>query len=197
MIKEIYDRRSIRKYIDKPVSREMIEQILIAGTNAPSAKNRQPWKFVVVNNKKEKDDMLCAMNKGILNEIEGNGILSTSRQHIDGAKYTLEIMKQAPVTVFILNTQGFSLSQVLNEEERVYDLANIQSIGAAIQNMSLAAAELGLGSLWICDVFFAYQALNEWLNTSGEMAAAITFGYPDEQPKARPRKSLADVTEWR
>ena len=43
----IYNRRSIRKYIDEPVPRFIIEQILDAGRVAPSAKNRQPWKYLV------------------------------------------------------------------------------------------------------------------------------------------------------
>lgn len=42
----IYNRRSIRKYIDEPIPRFIIEQILDAGRVAPSAKNRQPWKYL-------------------------------------------------------------------------------------------------------------------------------------------------------
>lgn len=43
----IYDRRSIRKYQDREVSMELIEQIIDAARMAPSAKNRQPWKYIV------------------------------------------------------------------------------------------------------------------------------------------------------
>ena len=154
----ISKRRSIRKYKNQSISHETIEKIIEAGINAPSSKNRQPWRFVVIT-EKEKESMLKAMSKGIQNEINDNGLLPGSRQHIAGANYTVEIMKQAPVTIFILNILGKSPLEKLSPEERFYEMANMQSIGAAIQNMSLTAVELGLGSLWICDVYFAYREL--------------------------------------
>ncbi|MCC0718782.1 MULTISPECIES: nitroreductase family protein [unclassified Clostridioides] len=192
----ISKRRSIRKYKNQSISHETIEKIIEAGINAPSSKNRQPWKFIVVT-EKEKESMLRAMSKGIQNEIDNNGLLPESRQHIAGANYTVEIMKQAPITIFILNKLGKSPLENLSAEERFYEMANIQSIGAAIQNMSLTSVELGLGSLWICDVYFAYHELCEWLDTDNQLVAAISLGYPDEQPSKRPRLKLNDVTEWR
>lgn len=47
MLEEIYSRRSIRKYTSEPISRSIIEKIIDAGRVAPSAKNRQPWKYLV------------------------------------------------------------------------------------------------------------------------------------------------------
>ncbi|KPI50936.1 nitroreductase [Clostridioides difficile] len=192
----ISKRRSIRKYKNQSISHETIEKIIEAGINAPSSKNRQPWHFVVVT-ENEKESMLKAMSKGIQNEIDDNGLLPESRQHIAGANYTVEIMEQAPVTIFILNKLGKSPLEILSAEERFYEMANIQSIGAAIQNMSLMAVELGLGSLWICDVYFAYRELCEWLDTDNQLVAAISLGYPDEEPSMRPRLPLSNVTEWR
>lgn len=196
MIKEIYSRRSIRNYLKKEISKEMINSILNAGMMAPSAKNRQPWKFIIVGGK-EKENMLSAMQRGIEKAKKDQEILSQSRQFITAAQNTLQIMRQAPVIIFILDSQGKSLYQTLTVEEKVYERANLQSIGAAIQNMSLEAVNLGLGSLWICDIFFAYDELNKWLNTNGEMVAALALGYPDENPPARPRKPLSEVLEWR
>jgi nitroreductase len=71
-----------------------------------------------------------------------------------------------------------------------------QSIGAAIQNMLLAAQAMGLGTLWMCDVCSAYQQLEEWLGESGELVAAVALGYADEQPAARPRRPLSEVVRW-
>jgi nitroreductase len=196
MIEEIYTRRSIRKFSKKEVNKEIIIDILNAGIAAPSAKNRQPWKFIVVEGD-EKERMLSALQKGIDKEGKGQGILKQSSQYIKSAEYTLQIMRQAPVVIFILDTQGRSLYQALSVEDKVYERANIQSIGAAIQNMSLEAVRLGIGSLWICDIFFAYDDLNLWLDTNGEMVAALALGYADENPSARPRNSICEVTEWR
>ncbi len=50
----IFSRRSIRKYLPKPVTRDLIENVLKAGMNAPSAGDEQPWHFVIV----DKHDLL-------------------------------------------------------------------------------------------------------------------------------------------
>jgi len=195
MLKAISERRSIRKYKDIPVPQNLIEEILQAGMLAPSSKNRQPWRFVVVSGD-GKTEMLSAMEQGLIREAK-NPMLPDSSQHLSAARHTLDIMRQAPVTIFVVNALGIDLSCSIGTEKRIYEICNAQSIGAAIQNMSLTAVELGLGSLWICDVYFAYRELCEWLNTDSQLVAAISLGYPDEEPSRRPRLQLSDVTEWR
>ena len=73
----------------------------------------------------------------------------------------------------------------------------LQSISAAIQNMCLEATARNIGSLWTCNIFFAYDELKEWLHADGEMVAAIALGYTDKEIKAMPRKPLAEVVEYR
>ena len=197
MIPSILNRRSIRKYKDTPVPREAIREILYAGSLAPSSKNRQPWKFIVVSGEAKKG-MLKAMGQGLLREKEGrDALLPESRQHIGGAGYTLRIMEQAPVTLFVINPLGLDLDSPATPEQRIYEICNAQSIGAAMENMTLAATELGLGSLWICDTFFAYEELNRWLGVKGTLAAAMALGYADEAPGPRPRKSMEELAVWR
>ena len=196
MISAIYDRRSTRKFLDTPIAKEVIQEIIQSGIKAPSSKNRQPWKFIVVQGK-EKEAMLKAFHQGIAREEKGCALLPQSRQHIAGAKYTADIMAQAPVILFVVNTLGTSLWSTLSTEERVSEICNIQSIGASIENMLLAATEKGLGSLWICDIFFAYRELCAWLKSGGQLVAAVAFGYPNEFPEERPRKKFEEVVEWR
>ena len=179
MIKSISNRRSIRKFKETAIPKEMVEEILNAGRLAPSSKNRQPWKFTVVSGR-SKNEMLLLMKQGLLREKEGVSLLPNSKQHLAAAEYTLEIMKQAPITVFVTNPLGIELSDSLNEEDRIYEICNAQSIGAAMENMTLTATELGLGSLWICDIYFAYEELSRWLGTEGTLVAAMSFGHPDE-----------------
>jgi len=195
----IQKRRSIRKFTDQPVPRDLIEQILQAGIDAPSASNRQPWRFVVVTQEDERAAMLETMRKG-LDWVEANDIQTEQdRLILAGACNTYRIMRQAPVTIFILNIEGKTPFEGLEPfgEQRFMELANVQSIGACIQNMCLAATDLGLGSLWICDVFAAYQTLIEWLGTDAQLAAALSIGYVADDPAARPRKSMEEVTTWR
>ncbi|MGL6216670.1 MAG: nitroreductase family protein [Lacrimispora sphenoides] len=195
-MKSISNRRSIRKFKETAIPKEMVEEILNAGRLAPSSKNRQPWKFTVISGQ-SKNEMLLSMKQGLLREREGVSQLPNSKQHLAAAEYTLEIMRQAPITVFVTNPLGIELSDSLNEEDRIYEICNAQSIGAAMENMTLTATELGLGSLWICDIYFAYEELNRWLGTEGTLVAAMSFGHPDECPRPRPRKSMEDIVEWR
>ena len=196
MISAIYDRRSIRKFLNKPISKEDIIDIIHSGIEAPSSKNRQPWKYIVVQGN-AKDEMLKVFRQGIAREENDNALLPQSKQHIAAAKYTVDIMAEAPIIIFVVNSLGKDIMTELTPEEHIYEICNIQSISASIQNMLLAATEKGIGSLWICDIYFAYFELCKWLNTEGQLIAAIAFGYPNEFPKARPRKKIDDIVEWR
>ena len=155
------------------------------------SKNRQPWNYIVVRGK-AKEEMLKVFREGIFREETKDALLPQSKKHISGAKYTVEIMEQAPVVIFAVNPFGKGVLAELTPEERIYKVCNIQSISASIQNMLLEATQKGLGSLWICDIYFAYAELCEWLNVEGELLAAIAFGYPDESPKERPRRKIED-----
>ena len=196
MIDAIYNRRSIRKYKTDPIPQEDILAILESGLKAPSSKNRQPWKYVVIQGQSKKE-MLDVFRRGIEREEHMTALLPESKMHIKAAKYTVDIMENTPVIVFVVNTQGSGLSEQMTPEEHIYEICNVQSISASIQNMLLTATERGIGSLWICDIYFAYEELCQWLGDEGQLLAAIAFGYPDEQPNARPRKALDEVVEWR
>lgn len=193
MLDAIAARRSIRKFKTTPVAHEIIEEILRAGSLAPSSKNRQPWKFIVTTGQ-AKEEVLAVMERGLEREAQ-QPLLPESAVYIGGAHNTLNIMRQAPAVIFVVNTRGLDLLTPQNAENRVFEICNAQSIGAAVENMSLAAVEAGLGRLWICDTYFAQQELCTWLG--GELAAAFALGYADEEPAPRPRKSWSETVEWR
>jgi nitroreductase len=122
-LKTIYERRAVRTYLDKPVSKELIEQLLDAGRMAPSAINKQPWKFYVVT-KKETIKLFS-------DEI---GKVAASHYHLAFAsgllKMTEAIFHGAPVVIFIT-------------APRTNEWAPID-IGMCAQNIMLAAKSLGL-----------------------------------------------------
>ena len=140
MLDAIAARRSIRKFKNTPVPRHIIEEIIKAGALAPSSKNRQPWHFVVTTGK-AKEEALAAMEHGLHREAQ-QPLLPESAQYIAGAWNTLAIMRQAPVIIFVVNPLGLDLLTPQNAENRVFEICNAQSIGAAVENMSLAAVEL-------------------------------------------------------
>ncbi len=185
----IEQRRSIRRYQDRVVSEDDIRAILRAATLAPSGKNTQPWRFVVVQGDEKRAEMVALMRQGIEMRVARGIDPGSSRR-------TAGIMARAPVTIFVFDGQ---VSVDRNEPSSIGDLmdiVDIQSIGAAVQNMLLAALDRGLGTLWICDIFYAQEELCEWLGERHLLVAAVSLGYPDEAPGPRPRKSVDEVTTW-
>ena len=72
----------------------------------------------------------------------------------------------------------------------------IHSVAAAIQNMLLKAYSLGLGTVWIGDIFYTLDALKRHLGKPWKLMAAIALGWPARIPEPRPRKSVDDVAEF-
>lgn len=110
---------------------------------------------------------------------------------------TLRIMREAPVIIIVMNTNGKSPYKVISTDERVTEICDSLSIGASIENMILKASEIGLGTLWIANTCFAYDALMEYIGLPGQLIGAVAVGYADEQPAERPRKTVSEIMEYR
>ena len=196
MNNSIYNRRSIRKYLDKQVPRELIGQIIDAGRMAPSAKNRQPWQYIVLGGENKSEFLKC-MWKGILREEDECAMLPNSKNGITDAKNTWNIMKRAPVLIVVLNNNGKSPFDMVDADSRFVEICDTLSIGASIENMLLKATEIGLGTLWIANTCYAYKELTEYLETTQQLVGAIALGYADETTVQRPRKKMEDIVEYR
>jgi nitroreductase len=184
-LEAISQRRSIRKFKDIPIPGEKLQVILTSAIQAPSGKNRQPWNFIIVKGAK-KAEMVRIMREGIANTKKRG-------EDIGSSEWSAKVVEQAPIIIFVINPEGIPPWTEHSIEQMYDDVVDIQSIGAAIQNILLAAKDLGIGSLWICDIFYAYKELMNWLGEQGEMIAAVALGYSDEKPDARPRKSKSEV----
>lgn len=122
-LKTIYSRRAVRTYTDKPVTKEVIEQLLDAGRMAPSAINKQPWKFYVVTNK----DIIKHFSDEIANVAAKHFHLSFTSGLL---KVTDAIFHGAPVVIFITAPKDNEWAPL--------------DIGMCSQNIMLAAKSLGL-----------------------------------------------------
>lgn len=194
----IKSRRSIRKFHDREVPVSLIEEILEAGRIAPSAKNRQPWKFIVFGGE-SKAEFIYRMEQGIKREESGAALLPETSCGIPDAKNTVRVMKEAPIIIAVVNTNSKSASPFvsIDKDERVVEICDSLSLGAAIENMILKAESLGFGTLWIANTFFAYTELMEYLNTDGQLVSVVAIGYAAESPKPRPRKDIKEIAEYR
>lgn len=118
--------------------------------------------------------------------------------YINSAQNSFKIMQEATVLIFVINTLSKEYRKFLSFEEHIAEICDIQAICASIKNMLLTANNLGLGSLWIGDIFFIYPELKHWLNKKGEIIVYIALlGYVDEKPVVRPRKDFDKIVQWR
>ena len=179
----INKRRSIRKFKSLDVSKELIEDLIKCARLAPSAKNRQPWKFLIVKNdiKNQIADIML--------EKEENSKISLERKIYNAnssVKLTAQIIKEAPILIL-----------VLKQYEDNWIIGDSLSIGGAIEHICLRATDLGLGSLLIRDIVYTQKEIAKLVGHEDmELISAISIGYPNENPKQRPRKKLIEVLEW-
>lgn len=191
----IETRRSIRKYKPDIPEKSLINEILQAAVLAPSAKNRQTWKFLVYTNK-SKAKLLDAMETGLTRMRDSSDIPQEAKKGLPDAFHTMKIMQEAPVLIMVLNTNAGSPFCEMDANTHITEICDTLSIGAAIENMLLKATELGLGTLWIANTCYAYPELTAFLGTSAQLVGAVALGYANESPAPRPRKPLEDVAEY-
>lgn len=196
MIEEIKTRRSIRRYKQYEIPTEVVNKIIQAGRFAPSGKNKQPWKFIVYGGD-AKRNLLAKMEAGLQRELSGKAFLPDSAYGLPDAGNTLQIMREAPTLVVVMNPYGKSPFEQITVDERVTEIVDALSIGAAIENMLLEAERLGIGTLWIGNTFFAYPELAEFVKEPGQLVGAVAMGYAEEKPGQRSRKRLETILEYR
>ena len=182
----IFQRRSIRNYKNKSVSRELIDQVIQAGMMAPSAMNRQPWKFYVLSNKEKirtfsKEIAAIAFKDisrtGIKGILESAGHLLHFVHNFNIHAIQDPVFHGAPVVIFLTAPEA--------DEWAGLDL------GMCAQNMMLAAKALGLDT---CPVGFAKFVMNaahfhELNIPEGEKVfLAIILGYGNENPPVHERE---------
>jgi nitroreductase len=191
----ISNRRSIRKFINKDIDKNILINILNAGIYAPSPKNNQPWKFIVITNE-GKHEMIKIIKAGFESIRQTYGLLIDSKNFLLSADHTIKIMEEAPVTIFVINTENKFLNRQ-TPVRKFFEMANILSIGAAVENMLLASLEYGIGGLWISDIHYIHQEIGEWLHTDRQIVAAGALGYPAESPPPGTRKEMSSLVEWK
>jgi nitroreductase len=183
----IYERRAVRKYKNQPVERNIVEEIIDAGRMAPSAINKQPWKFYVLMDKTTIKSFSKEIAHVALKEFAQPGI----KKIVQTANHLLHfahdfnfdalsdpIFHGAPVVIFITAPRDNEWAQL--------------DIGMCSQNMMLAAKAFGLDS---CPVgfgkFVEHAKIFSRLNVpaSEQVHISIIIGYGNEKPEMHKRKS--------
>jgi nitroreductase len=175
----VEERRSCRSFEASAVSEEQLSAILDAGRWAPNPLNLQPWEIVVVS-----DHKIKAQIRGVAEEAKQEVLDKGGPGWV--TKYEMSLLEEAPVLVVVVfDPSRGGLGQFFDQK-----YGALQAASACVQNMMLAAANLGLGSLWF--TFFRPGRLQTILGIpeNMEIAGVIPIGTAKGPIEVPPRKNL-------
>ena len=186
-------RRSIRRFKPDPIADSVIENILTAAAFAPSAHNRQPWRFVVVTDLSVKEKLAEAMAVDFQRDLTRDGLSPEKIQ--SQIKRSKERITSAPVAILLCLDMSEMDSYPDEKRSRAEYIMAVQSVAAAGLQLLLATHAEGLGGVWACWPLFAQETIQKTLNLSEswEPQGMFFIGYPIDIPEARERKPLQEI----
>ena len=189
----LQSRRSVRKFQDRPVARELVEQIIEAARWAPSPHGRQPWRFVVLTRQEVKLQLAERMGDTWRQNLEMDG-QDTEIVNVRLEKSQQRILNAPVILIPCLYLED--LDHYPDERRQANEtIMAMQSIGAAIQNMLLMAYDVGLDSGWMCAPLFCPEVVCEVLDLDKCLIpqALIAVGYIAADPQRRERLPLSSL----
>lgn len=170
-------RRSCRSFQAAPVTEGELNAIIDAGRWAPNPLNLQPWEFIIITDQKVKSQI-----REIAEEAKQEAHKKSGANWV--AEYGLDFLIEAPMLIVVLfNPKKGGLGEHFGQK-----YGALSGASACIQNMMLAAADIGLATLWF--TFFRPEKLRAVLGfpENLEVAGVIPLGRPKETIKPPPRK---------
>lgn len=192
----IQGRRSIRRYRPEPVAQEILERLLLAATWAPSAHNRQPWRFCVVTQPATKLALSERMGEQWRRDLGADGADPAFIERRVAISHT-RLTSAAALIIAAVSMEEMDRYPDAQRNEAEWTMA-VQSVALACQNLLLAAHYYGLGACWMCAPLFAPVLVRDVLQLPATWSpqALITVGYPAEE-KSKERVPVADRVLWR
>jgi F420 biosynthesis protein FbiB-like protein len=189
----IAGRRSIRRYRADPVTSEVVQRLVRAASAAPSAHNRQPWRFIALTDAAAKERLARAMGARLAADRTRDGDDAEAIRR--DVERSFARITGAPVVILVcLTTAEMDAYPDAKRREAEYLMA-VQSTAMATQNLLLAAHAEGLGACWLCAPLFCPDTVRGALDlpTDLQPQGLVTLGYPAQPGKERPRKALDDI----
>jgi len=192
----IMARRSIRRYRSDPIERRAIEHLLLAATRAPSAHNRQPWRFAVLQDDVSKRALARAMGERLRADRRTDGDPVTAIE-ADIARSHARIEGAPIVIVVCVDIRDMDHYPDSRRSQAEYLMA-VQSAAMAAQNLLLAAQSQDLGGCVMCAPLFCPEAVTEVLRLPRDWRPQmlLTIGLPSDAGKERPRIALDEIAIW-
>jgi len=193
----IQERRSIRRFDGSAIPPETLQRVLEAATTAPSAHNRQPWRFVIITALEDKRSLANVLGEELREDRLTDG--DDPGQIEKDVTQSIERIAGAPVVVIAcLSMEAMDVYPDERRKTAEYIMA-VQSVSMAAQNLLLAAHAEGLGACWLCAPLFTKDEVREELNLpeGWDPQGLIILGYPADAGKERPRRPIEEVSLWR
>lgn len=192
----IFTRRSLRRYQSQPVPRPLIEQVLAAGTWAPSAHNRQPWRFAIVTTDEQKRHLALAMGARLRSDLQADHVPEPVITADVERSYDRLISAPALIVMNMTMSDMDTYSDAARNQNEA--IMAVQSVAMCGQNILLAAHSLGLAACWMCAPLFCPDVVRDALDLPDDWQpqGIITLGYPD-QSRERTREPLETRLLWR
>jgi len=198
-------RRSVRRFQRDAPPRALIDSVLAAAVTAPSASNKQPWRFLVVAHRGTIEAMATAVRSAVDRIAAAIDPAFEESFRAYGDYFTR--FEEAPLVIVPLFRPLALLSNMAGGRLDAGDAARIASMerqsgligtSMAMENLLLAAHAAGLGASGMTGPLVAVDAIRELLRVppSWEVAALIPIGWPDESPEPTARKPAEKVTQW-
>ena len=196
LLRFMRERRSLRQYSAEPVPPSCVDQLLEAATWAPSAHNRQPWRFVIIEREASKQGLARAMGARLRQDLEADGLSAKLIEADVGRSY--QRITAAPLLLLICISMSDMDNYVDGERDQHERTMAQQSAAMAGQNILLMASRLGLGACWMCAPLFCQDVVSTVLDLPADWQpqGMITLGYP-AQMRQRSREPWESKTLWR
>ena len=190
-------RRSIRSYDERPVPADVLERVLTAATHAPSPHHSIPWRLAVLTGDAAKQQLARAMADRWRADLLGDG-LPEAEVEIELAK-SWKRLTASPV-VLVGSVFPERLDEYPDPDRQAAEtLMAAHSLGAALQNIMLAAHANGLASCWMCAPVFCSEVVRDALGLEDGLYphAIVTIGYAARPPRERQRPSVDQIVSLR
>ena len=206
MIEEIMaNRRSVRKFKAQRPDSETIKSLIQAAGQAPSANNKQPWRFFILNDKGKIDTLAELVREAA--KLIGQHVEPAFQETFAGYSEYFVSFINAPVVIAPCFSELGTLSQLVDDNlpetqrEQIREMerkSSLMSIACAIQNLMLTAHASGLGTTCLTGPLISAVEIEKFLKIppSWRLAALIPVGYPDEEPKKTQRQPVERIIRW-
>ncbi len=180
-------RRSIRAFIDEPVDRGALDRLVEAACLAPAPHHSRPWRFVVVDRDAGKRALATGMGERWRQDLRGDGVAPERVDELVASSHRK--IEDAPALVLAcLTWDGLDRYPDEGRQRAEWGMA-LLSLGAAVENLMLAAADAGLASCWVAAPIFCPEEARDALALPVEWLphALVLVGHPDPAYEGRPR----------